>query len=291
MRAFSRLMPLIFILAVSTSCDGQRVPDTLFVPPDTQPQPPKGHHPESAQAIKNPTTHPQTQPAATQPATTQPTTQPCASDLSASIDRIYDATNNTSTAKLIRGTINVLAAMMIGFLGAGAYYIGVYTGFIERSSREYVLLFLSKDVNKKPPIMFYHGFFFFFFGGVVAAIFQWAQADTLAPIQAFVLGITWPSVVSRSMSGQSGGGLAGDVAGGSRPGSGSPPTGPSTIPPTDSTTGKPPATGTQRPTAEVTISPRKASPSPKAPAETATPVVTPPTEPPPRGPGAGASNT
>jgi hypothetical protein len=32
-------------------------------------------------------------------------------------------------------------------------------------------------------------------------VFQWAQADVLAPIQAFVLGATWPSVVTRIMTG------------------------------------------------------------------------------------------
>ncbi len=46
---------------------------------------------------------------------------------------------------------------------------------------------------------------FYVLGGVVAGVFQAAQFDTFAPIQAFVLGATWPSVVTRIMSGSSSG--------------------------------------------------------------------------------------
>ena len=97
-----------------------------------------------------------------------------------------------------KGIINVILAGFVGILGAISFYYGVYTGFIGRESRMNTLQYLSGTLTNR---LHYTGMFFVL-GGVVAAVFQAAQHETFAPIQAFVLGATWPSVVTRIMSGQ-----------------------------------------------------------------------------------------
>ena len=90
-------------------------------------------------------------------------------------------------------------AFLIGAFGAACYYMGVYFGFIDRGVRSKTLEFLlSKDKDQDPRVNYS---FFCFLGGVVATVFQSAQMDTLVPIQAFVLGATWPSVVNRMITG------------------------------------------------------------------------------------------
>jgi hypothetical protein len=92
--------------------------------------------------------------------------------------------------------LNIVAAALIGFAGASAFFAGVRFGFISSESRDQMLRYLKHPPNPRIDRMFFYSF-----GGIVAAIFQWAQPDVLAPIQAFVLGATWPSVVTRIMSG------------------------------------------------------------------------------------------
>lgn len=92
--------------------------------------------------------------------------------------------------------LNIMAAVLIGGLGALAFYAGVKFGFISPESRKNLLSYLPEARTARPSRTH-----FYFLGGVVAGIFQWAQPDVLAPIQAFVLGATWPSVVTRIMSG------------------------------------------------------------------------------------------
>lgn len=93
---------------------------------------------------------------------------------------------------------SVLWAFVVGSFGAAAFFFGVWCGFISREARERVLEFLmAKDGNARGRLLLV----FCGFGGVVAAVFQAAQPSVFAPIQAFVLGATWPSVVTRIMSG------------------------------------------------------------------------------------------
>jgi hypothetical protein len=83
---------------------------------------------------------------------------------------------------------NISAAVLIGTLGALAFYAGVKFGFISPESRKTLLRYLPAErINRGSRNYFY------VLGGVVAGIFQWAQPDVLSPIQAFVLGATWPS--------------------------------------------------------------------------------------------------
>lgn len=90
----------------------------------------------------------------------------------------------------VRKVVNILFAVVIGFCGAMAFYIGVYYGFIAKESRTDITKYI---VSRQSVAVFAA------FGGIVAGVFQWAQGETLAPIQAFVLGATWPSVVTSIM--------------------------------------------------------------------------------------------
>src|SRR5882724_9032240 len=94
---------------------------------------------------------------------------------------------------------NVTKAFIVGSLGAGVFFLGVFFGFItpDREQRKRQIEFLTdQDGNPKGSLIL-----FLLSGGFVAGVFQWAQFDVFAPIQAFVLGATWPSVVMRIMSG------------------------------------------------------------------------------------------
>ncbi len=99
----------------------------------------------------------------------------------------------------LRALLNVLCAIMIGWAGALAFLAGVRYGFISRTTRDKTLEFLANP----PWWRLLDRSMFYLLGGIVAGVFQWAQPDTLAPIQAFVLGATWPSVVMRVMAGSS----------------------------------------------------------------------------------------
>ncbi len=96
---------------------------------------------------------------------------------------------------------NILFAFVVGAMGAWAFHLGVLTGFIARGERPRVLEFLVDPQGRPRSFL---SFCFFVTGGIVAGVFQWAQPDTFAPIQAFVLGATWPSVVTRIMAGEGG---------------------------------------------------------------------------------------
>lgn len=89
----------------------------------------------------------------------------------------------------------IVFAFLIGFLGALAYYLAAYFNFIGANSRGQIRSLMRKYRE-------YLGFYLM--GGVVAAVFQAAQPNAFAPIQAFVLGATWPSVVVRMLSGTAG---------------------------------------------------------------------------------------
>ena len=114
------------------------------------------------------------------------------------------------TNVLWRRTLVLAFAFCIGMLGAAAFHFGVFIGFIARDSRGNLLEFLHAELLMRrlisPSELWYfrlRSVAFWTFGGVVAAVFQMADADSLVPIQAFVLGASWPSVVTQLMSGRS----------------------------------------------------------------------------------------
>lgn len=97
-----------------------------------------------------------------------------------------------------KSVLILVEAGVVGLLGAFTFFLGVFLGFISRESREKTLQFFGAGMDSALLLTL-----FCLSGGVVAAVFQAAQPGTFAPIQAFVLGATWPSVVTRIMSGDS----------------------------------------------------------------------------------------
>jgi hypothetical protein len=95
------------------------------------------------------------------------------------------------------------AAAVVGLIGTGAFFLGVYLGFIAKASRRDILKFFHEPPLDGPTDTTFAWLrltLFLIMGGLVAAVFQWAQGAVFAPIQAFVLGATWPSVVTRVMA-------------------------------------------------------------------------------------------
>lgn len=94
-----------------------------------------------------------------------------------------------------KGILNAIQSFVVGTLGALAFVSGVHLGFIGRSTRAETLQYLTGTRALA---------YFVALGGVVAMVFQSAQPETFAPIQAFVLGATWTSVVTSVLPGGSG---------------------------------------------------------------------------------------
>lgn len=109
----------------------------------------------------------------------------------------------------LRRTLVLITAFLIGMFGAAAFHLGVYTGFIARESRPGLLEFLHTEFANRSAVTQQAivkarllCLAFWSFGGIVAMVFQMADADSLVPIQAFVLGASWPTVVTQLMSGR-----------------------------------------------------------------------------------------
>jgi hypothetical protein len=150
----------------------------------------------------------ETQPAtsATQPCATQPCTQrscstrPCATQPCLSqrhwwhtfVERLYQMYSSK-----IDTLIGGLLATGVGLVGAFAYLFAVRAGLIDEALEKKLAATWNNHV-------FRNWFLFVFCGGLVAGVFQLGQGAVFAPIQAFVLGITWFSVVSRSANSQPG---------------------------------------------------------------------------------------
>jgi hypothetical protein len=110
----------------------------------------------------------------------------------------------------LRRFLVLITAFLIGTFGAAAFHLGVYTGFIARESRPGLLQFLHVEFATRTRVtelerrlVWFLRISFWCFGGIVAVVFQMADADSLVPIQAFVLGASWPTVVTQLMSGRS----------------------------------------------------------------------------------------
>jgi hypothetical protein len=116
-----------------------------------------------------------------------------------------------------------LWAFLIGMLGSVAYFTVVYFGLLGtgRENREYILFFFRRrrdrgvepgsleregaasaspgdsglDPRLDPMKVGWYGVI----GGFIAGIFQLPEA-TFVPIQSFVLGATWPSIVGQFLS-------------------------------------------------------------------------------------------
>jgi hypothetical protein len=89
-------------------------------------------------------------------------------------------------------------AAMIGGVGSAAYLTAVWVGLVGRSEgRDRVLAHFRKLWGLKIPL-------YLTGGGCVAMVFQLPEAK-LVPVQAFIIGCTWPAVVSNYLSGRQSG--------------------------------------------------------------------------------------
>ena len=87
----------------------------------------------------------------------------------------------------------LLSALIIGFLGSLAYYTAVYFKFIG-GKEEYRKLILSPFINDNGKTRVFRLAWYCFIGGFIAVVFQLPQL-AFAPIQSFILGCSWPSIV------------------------------------------------------------------------------------------------
>ena len=91
--------------------------------------------------------------------------------------------------------------MSFATFALGLLIFGSFFGLIAADSRPALLKYLEDQMG--PPQVRRHRerLLYGLFGGFVAGVFQMAQYQTLAPIQALVLGATWYSVITNIMTG------------------------------------------------------------------------------------------
>jgi hypothetical protein len=91
------------------------------------------------------------------------------------------------------------AAFLVGVIGSAAYLAALLFGYLGDLALDQLG---SKFETAKgtPAVKQLSGrrlTIFAFFGGGIALVFQWAQGAVFAPIQALVLGATWPTIISQ----------------------------------------------------------------------------------------------
>jgi uncharacterized membrane protein len=96
----------------------------------------------------------------------------------------------------------MVGAIVLGAIGSGAYLTALMLGFLGEAALSQ--LRPKFEVIRGTPARSQLGLFrlllFVFFGSGVAIAFQLPQGGTFAPVQAFVLGATWPTVVSQILA-------------------------------------------------------------------------------------------
>jgi hypothetical protein len=93
--------------------------------------------------------------------------------------------------------LNATYAALIGAAGSLAYFSGLYFGFIRA---EEILAKLWPPVRVIPWYSkVLRVIWFMAIGAAVAFTFQLPQ-DNLAPIQAFIVGVTWPTIVAQTLT-------------------------------------------------------------------------------------------
>ncbi len=85
-------------------------------------------------------------------------------------------------------TPHILGALIMGIIGSVAYYGALKIGFTGGEQREWLL----KNFGGAARIAG-----FTIIGGSVAVAFQLPEPSSFVPIQAFVLGVTWPFIVAQ----------------------------------------------------------------------------------------------
>jgi len=97
---------------------------------------------------------------------------------------------------LYASTANVLGAFIIGMIGALGYLKALQYGFLVSEQVAAEIRLIAPDAK--------HVLQFVAIGGAIAAVFQLAQLNNFAAVQAFVLGATWPTVIGQHISGKDG---------------------------------------------------------------------------------------
>ncbi len=89
-------------------------------------------------------------------------------------------------------------ALVVGSVGSAAYLIALWVGLVGSSGgKERILVHFRELWGLKVPL-------FIAGGGAVAMVFQLPEGK-LIPVQAFIIGCTWPAVVSNYLSGKQSG--------------------------------------------------------------------------------------
>jgi hypothetical protein len=88
-------------------------------------------------------------------------------------------------------------AALIGGAGSLAYFSALFFGFIQGEEILAKLWPTIKTLRWHFKVL--RIFWFMLIGGAVAFIFQLPQGD-LAPIQAFIVGTTWPTIVAQILT-------------------------------------------------------------------------------------------
>jgi hypothetical protein len=88
---------------------------------------------------------------------------------------------------------NVVGAFVIGVFGSWAFVVAVGGGFVDHRSKVAI-----QAMSSSPGVIS----LYLFLGGIISGVFQLGSPNAFAPIQALVLGVTWPSVISQYLAGQ-----------------------------------------------------------------------------------------
>ena len=109
------------------------------------------------------------------------------------------------TGRPLSVTLSAWFATLIGAIGSAAYLVAVWVGLIgptEKGAKDLRLLaHFSQHWKIKIPL-------YVTSGGAVAMVFQLTEAK-LIPVQAFIIGCTWPAVVANYLSARQAGELPG----------------------------------------------------------------------------------
>jgi hypothetical protein len=93
-------------------------------------------------------------------------------------------------------------AVIIGIVGSGAYVTALLLGFLGDGALQQ-LRPRFETIRGTPPKTAYSYAklgLFTLFGGLIALVFQLAAGGVFAPVQALVLGATWPTVISQVLA-------------------------------------------------------------------------------------------
>jgi hypothetical protein len=93
----------------------------------------------------------------------------------------------------------LLGAFVVGLVGSSAYLTVLLLGFLGDAPIQQ-LRPRFEIIRGNPPaarLSRARLALFAFFGGGIALVFQWAQGVVFTPIQALVLGSTWPTIISQ----------------------------------------------------------------------------------------------